>query len=123
MEKNNIKNLTIVEGDLFEPIGKEKFDLILFNTPYLPTDEIDLNDDLLNKAWNGGEDGRETIDKFLNEVKKHLNPNGKVQLVQSSLSDNKKTCKKLEKMGFTVEITANEHIFFEDITVITGILG
>ncbi len=122
IKKNNIKNVTVLEGDLFEPIGKQKFDLILFNTPYLPTDEMDITDDLLNKAWDGGEDGRETINRFLNEIKNHLKPKGIVQLVQSSLSDNKKTCKKLKKLGFEVEITANEHIFFEDITVISGIL-
>jgi release factor glutamine methyltransferase len=120
IEINNIKNVNVIEGDLFEPINKEKFDLILFNTPYLPSDELDTEDDLLNKAWDGGIDGRDTIDRFLNEVKKHLTPKGKVQLVQSSLSDNKKTCKKLKKLGFNVEITANEHIFFEDITVISG---
>lgn len=117
---NNIQNITVLEGDLFEPVKDKKFDLILFNTPYLPTDELDMADDLLTKAWDGGEDGRDTIDRFLNELKKHLNKGGRVQLVQSSLSDNKKTCRKLKKLGFSVEITANEHIFFEDITVISG---
>lgn len=117
---NNINNIRVLEGDLFEPINKERFDIILFNTPYLPSDELDIEGDLLTKAWDGGVDGRDTIDRFLNEIKKHLKTKGIVQLVQSSLSDNKKTCKKLEKLGFTVEITANEHIFFEDITVISG---
>ncbi len=119
IEKNNIKNIKVLEGNLFEPVKSNKFDLILFNTPYLPTDELD-SDDILSKAWDGGVDGRETIDFFLNDVKKFLNKDGIVQLVQSSLSNNKKTCQKLQKLGFNVEITANEHIFFEDITVITG---
>ena len=33
----NIANVDIRLGNLFEPVIDEKFDLILFNTPYLPT--------------------------------------------------------------------------------------
>ena len=74
-------------------------------------------------AWDGGADGRATIDKFLDDVKGHLNEGGRVQLVQSSLSDNKKKpSKKLEALGFEASITASEKCFFEEIVVITGIL-
>ncbi len=45
-------------GDLFDPVEDEKFDLILFNTPYLPTEEEEVVDDELEAAWNGGKDGR-----------------------------------------------------------------
>jgi len=77
----------------------------------------------LNAAWDGGEDGRDVIDRFLDGLLEHLNPEGRVQLVQSSLSDNDKTLKKLECMGFKADITAKEHFFFEEIVVITGILN
>jgi release factor glutamine methyltransferase len=77
----------------------------------------------LNAAWDGGEDGRDVIDRFLDELLEHLTPKGRVQLVQSSLSDNKETLEKLENMGFEASITAKEHAFFEDIVVITGILN
>jgi release factor glutamine methyltransferase len=110
------------KGDLFQPVLGEKFDLILFNTPYLPTAEDEIIGDELDAAWDGGEDGRQVIDLFLNEVKNHLKDTGIVQLVQSSLSDNKKTCQKLENQGFRVEITARERFFFEEIVVISGFL-
>ena len=119
---NRTYNVEIREGNLFEPVPDEKFDLILFNTPYLPTDENEKFDGEINAAWDGGVDGRATIDKFLDEVKDHLNEGGRVQLVQSSLSDNKKTIHKLEEMGFEASITAREKCFFEEIVVITGIL-
>ncbi len=119
---NRTYNVELKQGNLFEPVKDEKFDLILFNTPYLPTEEDEKFDDEINAAWDGGEDGRATIDKFLDEVKDHLNEGGRVQLVQSSLSDNKKTIQKLEEMGFEASITASEKCFFEEIVVITGIL-
>ncbi|OEC85936.1 MULTISPECIES: HemK2/MTQ2 family protein methyltransferase [Methanobacterium] len=119
---NRTYNVELKTGNLFEPVEDEKFDLILFNTPYLPTDEDEKFDEEINAAWDGGADGRATIDKFLNEVKDHLNEGGRVQLVQSSLSNNEKTIQKLEELGFEAGITASEKCFFEEIVVITGIL-
>lgn len=117
---NRTYNVELRKGNLFEPVKDEKFDLILFNTPYLPTGEDEKIDEELNAAWDGGSEGRDTIDQFLNELKDHLKPNGRVQLVQSSLSDNEKTLAKLEELGFDAEITASAKCFFEEIVVITG---
>ncbi|MEN6573460.1 HemK2/MTQ2 family protein methyltransferase [Methanobacterium aggregans] len=119
---NRTYNVELRRGDLFEAVEGEKFDLILFNTPYLPTGEDEFIENELNAAWDGGKDGREVIDRFLDDLIEHLNSNGRVQLVQSSLSDNDKTLEKLESMGFEASITAKEHAFFEEIVVITGIL-
>ncbi|HML05712.1 MAG TPA: HemK2/MTQ2 family protein methyltransferase [Methanobacterium sp.] len=117
---NKTYNIELKKGNLFEPIEDEKFDLILFNTPYLPTSEDEKLNEELNAAFDGGIDGREVIDTFLDEIKNYLNEEGRVQLVQSSLSDNEKTMTKLEELGFEVEITASEKCFFEEIVVITG---
>jgi len=119
---NRTYNVELRKGDLFEPVKDEKFDLILFNTPYLPTEEDEKLDSELNAAFDGGLEGRETIDKFIEEVNDYLNEGGRVQLVQSSLSDNEKTLRKLEEMGFDASITAREKCFFEEIVVITGVL-
>ncbi len=119
---NRTYNVELLQGNLFEPVKDEKFDLILFNTPYLPTDDDEKFGEEINAAWDGGADGRATIDKFLTEVKDHLNEGGRVQLVQSSLSDNEKTIQKLEEIGFKASITASEKCFFEEIVVITGTL-
>lgn len=120
---NKAYNVELRKGDLFEPVEDEKFDLILFNTPYLPSDEDEAVDDELDAAWNGGFNGREVIDRFLAGVKDHLNPGGKVQLVQSSLTGNEKTLQKLEELGFKASITAREKGFFEEIVVITAVLS
>ncbi len=119
---NNIDNIELLFGNLFEPVKDRKFDVILFNTPYLPTEEGEVIEDNLNYAFDGGLNGRKIIDLFLNEVKNHLNDGGMVQLIQSSLSDNNLTLDRLDELGFTAEIAKKEHYFFEDIVLINGYL-
>lgn len=119
-EDNNIENIEILFGNLFEPVENRKFDVILFNTPYLPTEDGDVIDDTLNYAFDGGLNGRKVIDLFLDEVGNHLNDGGIVQLIQSSLSGNDETLEKLDRLGFIAEIKASEHFFFEDITLINA---
>lgn len=121
-KKNGIENIEILFGNLFEPLKNRKFDVILFNTPYLPTENGDVIDDNLNYAFDGGLNGRKVIDKFLDEVKNYLNEKGIVQIIQSSLSGNEETLKKLDELGFISEIAASEHYFFEDITLINSYL-
>lgn len=119
-EDNGIENIEILFGNLFEPVKNRKFDVILFNTPYLPTEEDEVLDDTINYAFDGGLNGRKVIDLFLNEVGNHLNDNGIVQIIQSSLSGNEETLEKLDQLGFVSEIVAKEHFFFEDITLINA---
>ncbi|MBE6499373.1 MAG: methyltransferase domain-containing protein [Methanobrevibacter thaueri] len=119
-ELNGIDGVEILFGNLFDVVEDRKFDVILFNTPYLPTEEDEVIDDTINYAFDGGLNGRKVIDLFLNEVKNHLNDGGKVQMIQSSLSDNEKTLQKLDEKGFIAEIKATEHFFFEDITLINA---
>ena len=121
-KSNGIKNIELLLGNLFEPVKNQKFDVILFNAPYLPTEKSEILDDSLNYAFDGGLDGRKVIDSFLNEVKNHLNRGGRVQLIQSSLSNVEETISKLKELGFKVEITATEKFFFEEIVLITGFL-
>ena len=119
-EANNIENIEILFGNMFEPVENRKFDVILFNTPYLPTEDDEVIDDTINYAFDGGLNGRKVIDLFLNEVGNHLNDGGIVQMIQSSLSGNEETLEKVDNLGFIAEIKASEHFFFEDITLINA---
>ena len=119
-EENGIENIEILFGNMFEPVKNRKFDVILFNTPYLPTEDGEVIESNLNYAFDGGLDGRKVIDLFLNEVGNHLNDGGIVQMIQSSLSGNDATLDRFDEMGFIAEIAASEHFFFEDITLINA---
>ncbi len=117
---NNINTIRLEFGDLFEPVKDKKFDVILFNTPYLPTDSDDIIDDDLNYAFDGGLNGRKVIDRFINEVSNHLNDKGIVQIIQSSLSDNDRTLDMFDRNGFVAEIAESEKFFFEEIVLINA---
>ncbi len=103
-------NITFYHSDLFSQV-KGKFDGILFNPPYLPTDEKTRINDELNLAFDGGKNGRKTLDRFLGEFETYLNPGGKMFLIQSSLNNLNKTLKALNK--YDTKIIAEEQFFFE----------
>ncbi|WP_298534215.1 HemK2/MTQ2 family protein methyltransferase [uncultured Methanobrevibacter sp.] len=117
---NNINTIKLEFGDLFEPVKDRKFDVILFNTPYLPTDSDDIINDDLNYAFDGGLDGRKVIDRFIKEAPNHLNDKGIIQMIQSSLSDNDRTLDMFDRNGFVAEIAESETFFFEEIVLINA---
>jgi release factor glutamine methyltransferase len=108
---NGVSNMEVVEGDLFHGIAGS-FDLITFNPPYLPPNPEDPPD-LLQRAWDGGEGGREVTDRFISGLGHHLAEGGRVLLVQSSLNDPERTVSSLEAQGLETRIIAEERFFFE----------
>ncbi|WEU39654.1 MAG: class I SAM-dependent methyltransferase [Candidatus Odinarchaeum yellowstonii] len=116
---NKIHNIEFRLGDLFTPImNGEKFTVIIFNPPYLPTSECDKINNQLEVAWNGGINGRSVIDKFLFSVKNFLEDAGRIYLIQSSLSGIEETISKLRQENFKTKILARRKYFFEELAVI-----
>jgi len=103
------------ESNLFESVW-EKFDAIVFNPPYVPSEEKELKD------VDGGKNGRETLDLFLEQFPAHLNPNGKCFFLQSSLNGIEETEKKLAEKGLRFEIIARKKLFFEELVVFVSFL-
>ena len=115
--------IEIRQGDLFNPIKTgERFNLILSNPPYLPESKEDHQQGAgwLEKAWNGGRSGRKFIDRFIRNCKPYLEPLGRVQVVQSSLSNIPKSCELFQKLGFQVELGEVKSFFFEKLVVLTA---
>jgi len=63
------KGINSVVSDLFFNV-EEKFDLIIFNPPYLPKEDMEPEDSKL--VTTGGEKGNEIIERFLKEAKNLL---------------------------------------------------
>ncbi len=99
-----------VQSDLFSGI-KEKFDFIVFNPPYVPSNEKKFLD------LDGGKKGRETLGKFLLDFPKFLLPEGKAFFLQSSLNGTAKTKQTLKKQDFKFKIVARKKLFFEELVV------
>ena len=61
------------------------FDLIMFNAPYLPCSIPSKS--WIERSWNGGIDGRGIIDRFIISAPKYLTRDGRLLLLQSSLTN------------------------------------
>ena len=108
-----------IRGDLLSCI-KGKFDMIIFNPPYLPTSEEERTGGWLNTALDGGDDGRKVIYRFLEEAGRCLAGKGKLLLLVSSLSGIEEVKSKMEALDYTVEIKSQERFMFETLAVIVA---
>jgi len=114
---NNI-NIEVLEGDLFEPVSGKKYDIIVFNPPYLPEESLDRYLSLTyREAVIGGEKGNEVIIKFLKELPNYLSENGKAYFVTSSLSDVKEIMIVAIENGLRLELVKKARYFFEALFV------
>ena len=116
--------IEVIRTDLFKGIKPEKpesrFDLILFNPPYLPTYKDEKVPGWLNYAFDGGISGRDTLNRFLDEVKDYLKPEGKILVLISSITGLRAVRKKMKELGFRVEIVARKKVSFEELMVVRG---
>jgi len=114
----------VIRTDLFGGIKSEvpetRFDLILFNPPYLPTCEEEKVEGWLNYAFDGGVSGRVTLERFLNEVRAYLKPGGRILVLISSLTGLEEVTEKMNSLGFRVEISGRKKISFEELIVLKG---
>ena len=94
-------------GDLFSILdSKDRFDVIIFNPPYLPTSKKELigGSGWFDKAVSGGLNGLDVIERFIKQVSVFLKKNGKVYFVFSSLSNREKLESIIKKNNFIFEI-------------------
>lgn len=99
----------VVRSNLFAGI-RGTFDLILFNPPYLPTQPEERVDDWLEYALDGGETGREVIERFAGEVGRVLAPQGRVLLLISSLTGLPEVSDLFTRHGFAVDVVIEQVI-------------
>ncbi|MEK6826824.1 MAG: HemK2/MTQ2 family protein methyltransferase [Nanoarchaeota archaeon] len=116
------KGINAVRSNLFQNI-QGKFDTIIFNPPYLPEEReyagIKLSIQNFNYANDialvGGKNGYETIERFLEQAKNYLPPNGQILLSFSSLSGDIESL--MKKYSYKFKKVAERKIFFETLYV------
>ena len=107
-----------IRGNLLDCV-KGKFDMIIFNPPYLPSHE-ETPKDWINVALDGGCDGREIIYRFLEDALPHLVENGRILMVVSSLTGIEEVKSKMKSMNYMVEEKSQERFMFEQLAVLSG---
>lgn len=100
-------SIRALRGDLFAPLGGRRFDVIVSNPPYLPSERADLPRGAA-RAWEGGLDGRALLDRICSEVGGHLTPDGVLLLLQSSLSAEDATTEALQRRGFELSVARRQ---------------
>ncbi len=107
------QNLKALKSNLFEKLSNKKFDLIIFNPPYLPEDKTGYDKE---KDTTGGKKGGEIILKFLKQAKKHLTKQGKILLLFSSLTK-PNIMNKAKKNRYLPKLLDKKKLFFEELYV------
>lgn len=110
-------DVELIQADLFKGIGG-RFDLVLFNPPYLPFKPEERSGGWIDWALDGGESGRETINRFLRELEDHLLPGGRALLLISSLTGLHEVMETACTQGFQAKVVLNERCFFEQLYVL-----
>jgi len=80
--KLNQTDIRFVQGDLWQPVEGEVFDLILSNPPYIPTQDCEtLQQEVMQEprmALDGGADGLDFYRRIANGALSHLSPAGMI---------------------------------------------
>lgn len=106
--KNKFPRAEVLESDLFSKV-RGKFDLIIFNPPYLPKDEREPESSRL--ATTGGDRGSEVLNKFLKDSVNFLESNGKIFVLTSNLTE------EVDFRDYKKRIIERKKIFMEELFV------
>jgi len=110
------KNVSIISSNLFSKIPKnKKFDIIVFNPPYLPLDKKEPQESRV--ATTGGKQGDEIILSFLKQAPSYLNKSGFILLLTSSLTPMNKINSLLKSLKLKKNLLSSKKIFFETLFV------
>lgn len=99
----------VLHGDLFAPVGAARFDVVLFNPPFLkgvPKSERDC-------AWRSPD----AIERFAAELGAHLAPGGCALVLLSTWGDSTAFLAEFERHGWRGTPWAQKHFMNETLTI------
>ena len=109
------QRIDLRHGDLFDPVARERFDLVLFNPPFMigtPKDDRDA-------AWRSVD----TAERFAAGLANHLKPGGTALLLLSSFGDAGTTFEsQLRAHGYKLGVFARRRFVNETITILRASL-
>ncbi len=102
--------IEVLQGDLFEPLAGRRFDLILFNPPFLqgaPRDDAD-------RAWRS----LDVAERFAAELRDHLQPGGAALVLLSSYGDASGFVREFQRHSFAMEVVREREYINEKLTIL-----
>ena len=106
---NAKENVELVCCDAASAFRHGVFDLVAFNPPYLPSNEIS------DLAIDGGMDGIEVTLKWVQSASQALRRGGSMIFISSSLSNRKNLLRKIRNIGIEVIPVNKKKLYFEDL--------
>ena len=110
---NNLQDVVnFRQGDLYAPVQGERFDVILFNPPFLfgtPASDLD-------HAWRSND----VAERFADGLAAHLNPGGRALILLSTYSEMTRFITALDRKDFSLTVVA-ERSYYNERLVIVGI--
>ena len=101
--------IEVREGDLFAPVGGERFDIVAFNPPFFDGEPADLHD----AAWRG----QGVLERFAAGLAAHLAPGGAALVLLSDLGPEARQLDALRAVGLDVSERASRSWTRERLTV------
>jgi HemK-related putative methylase len=101
--------IEVLQGDLYAPVSGRRFDLILFNPPFVrgqPRDEADL-------AWRS----LDVAERFAAALDEHLLPSGSALLLLSTFGEAGAYLRPLAEAGFAITLHARREFLNERLSL------
>lgn len=113
---NNVK-VNAINTDLFNGFKDSLFDVILFNPPYVLTEDCEIQPGL-NQAWAGGKDGRLIINKFLLKLQQFLTKSGVCYMITIKENKIQDISDYMLKFSFKTDIVKERRVLGEHLYVL-----
>ncbi len=102
MRLNNLQNrVSVLSGDLFEPVKNQTFDVVLFNPPYLASKASSW----IAQAWSAGPQCK-LIARFLSGAHQVLVKGEQIQILFSSATVLTTILQMIRKEGYDIQVIA-----------------
>jgi HemK-related putative methylase len=101
--------IDVRHGDLFEPVAAERFDLIMFNPPFLrgaPRDDRD-------RAWRSSD----VAERFAASLGSHLKPGGSALVLLSSFGAGRFFLEEFRRHSFAIAVLAERRFVNERLAI------
>jgi HemK-related putative methylase len=101
--------IDVRHGDLFAPVAAERFDLILFNPPFLrgtPRNDRD-------RAWRSSD----VAERFADGLGEHLKPGGAALMLLSTFGDARVFLEELRNRSFVISMLAERRFVNETLAI------